>query len=257
MLNLIKSGKSGRNFQVIEQIEINLKKFFKKSEDSLTSSIFERLLYLPPKIFWEILTKSIADKELYHLEAQLINVEFWPRWDFENGYKEADVFLRFKHFDLIIEAKRNDDEFTQYEYQWISEAEAYIKEYGNEKPCYLLAIGGINKLDTQTKNITTSSGQMKVFKLRWSGIIYEIKTKIREIEAAKEDTYNPVMNILRDLLGWFEVHGFNSGDLLNTLPTNISISQQHLDKFKNSKKLSFLRYSKFPENLQNINLREL
>lgn len=79
MLNLIKSGKSGRNYQVIEEIEIDLKKFFKKSEDSLTSSIFERLLYLPTNIFWQILTKSIVDKELYQLQAELVSFEFWPR----------------------------------------------------------------------------------------------------------------------------------------------------------------------------------
>lgn len=252
MLNLIKSGKSGRNYQVIEEIEIDLKKFFKKSEDSLTSSIFERLLYLPSNIFWQILTKSIADKELYQLEAELISFEFWPRWSIENGYKEPDAFLRFKNFDLIIEAKRSDEEFTQYEFQWIAEIEAYIKEYGNEKPCYLLAIGGIKKIDTETKNIPIPNGSLKVFKLRWNGIIYEIKNRIREIERTRENIYNPELNVLRDLLGWFEIHGFNSGELLNTLPKDYKITESYLDKFNNQKKLSHLLYFTFPKNLLNI-----
>jgi hypothetical protein len=90
-------------------------------EDTLTSSVFDYLLLLPDSLFWEIIKKSCYQNNLPGNISFIESYEFWPHWDSENttktNYIEPDMFIRFDNFDLIIEAKRWDNN-QQYITQW-------------------------------------------------------------------------------------------------------------------------------------------
>jgi len=252
MLNLIKSGKSGKNHQAIDGVSINLKTFFKKSEDSLTSSIFERLFYLPADTLLEILTGSLMDDELKQLKREVDSFEFWPWWNLEDGHNEPDLLIKLKEFDLIIEAKRNDDDYTQDQQQWENEMQAYWNEYGKEKPHYLLAIGGFGNKDRSTSILPLGDSIFKVFKIKWDRIILKIKEQIRAIEIKEMQKYNPELNILKDMISWFDVHGFNTGELFETMPVKYSIASSSIDSFNIYKEFIPLPTQTFQKNPLNI-----
>jgi hypothetical protein len=63
MLCLINHGKGGRNFKIASE-EIHWREIFKNSEDSLTSSVFSLLFYLPADLMWKILTSACYGTEL-------------------------------------------------------------------------------------------------------------------------------------------------------------------------------------------------
>ena len=170
MLNLILSGKSGRNINYNSGTIINLKAIFKSSEDSLTANIFERLLYLPQNIFLDILFNSLYEQNIPH--SNIISTEFWPKWPLGNGYKEPDVFIRCEKYHLIIEAKRYDDVDQQYRSQWEEELMAYCNEYGTEKDCYFIALGGFKNADHSIEPLTINNKTVKVFTSKWGRLLF-------------------------------------------------------------------------------------
>jgi hypothetical protein len=93
-------------------------------EDTLTSSVFDNLLLLPDNLFWNVIKKSCYQNKLPDSINSVESYEFWPHWDPENtnktNYVEPDMFIRFDNFDLIIEAKRWDNN-QQYITQWKNE----------------------------------------------------------------------------------------------------------------------------------------
>lgn len=81
-------------------------------EDTLTAGVFDTLLLLPHEVFWKILTNAPKESFLPKSCEPIEKYEFWPKWNSsETGnacFVEPDLFLRFKSFDVIIEAKRWD-----------------------------------------------------------------------------------------------------------------------------------------------------
>lgn len=135
-------------------------------EDSLTSSVFERLSLLSDENLWWVLRNacdkqslaenplpdSACDKQkvepLSKNVGKLEKVELWPRWKADsqlernNSYVEPDVFLRFEKLDIIVEAKRQDFTQSQNKAQWENELGAWFQEFKGGRPVLLLAIGG-------------------------------------------------------------------------------------------------------------------
>ena len=117
-------------------------------EDEKTSMIIGTLLHLPATLMLKIIFDAVGDRPsalTKKTEEHLLKMpEFWPRWFAEgtsndHHHVEPDVFMRFGSFDLIIEAKRNDDKTFQYIDQLNNELIAYGNEYGKEnKEIYLL-----------------------------------------------------------------------------------------------------------------------
>ncbi|MFI5140284.1 MAG: hypothetical protein ACHQIM_20865, partial [Sphingobacteriales bacterium] len=128
MLQAINSNKAGRN---ISSTEVHWREIFKSSEDSLTSTIFGLLFYLPSELCWKIIRESCYEF-LIPFPSKVTVKEYWPSWNSVNtnntNYIEPDLFIRTPEFDLIIEAKRYDYG-QQYRAQWEGEIRAYFNEY--------------------------------------------------------------------------------------------------------------------------------
>ena len=123
---------------------------FEPSEDSKTSSVFGLLQYLPAQTMWSLLRQGCGNNSslIKKNPGELKDIKFWPRWS-ANGdeilnsrYVEPDVFFEFENFNLIVEAKK-DDNFGQYEQQWKNEVSSYLNEYPDtEKDLVFIAFGG-------------------------------------------------------------------------------------------------------------------
>lgn len=197
------------------KIKSEVRDYFKTKEDTLTSSVIGNLLFLPTNFILEILSNSSYDKFSYSRFGKLSSFEFWPHWNSKNtsnsNFVEPDVFLRFENVDLIIEAKRYDDN-QQYIGQWKNEIISYYNEYEDEeKELYFLAIGGINSNNTELIPIVGKSDVL-IYKLRWKKILDEVTKNIEKLEKIKSfsDNANSTIRILQVILQSFELHGFLS-----------------------------------------------
>ena len=160
MLNAILTGKSGTTIAQDITKGTSWRTLFKKSEDLLTATVFERLAYLPSRRFFQIISDTFGlSFEFIAGNTETIilkTIEFWPRWDdvTDNALiVEPDVFLSFyipetgKTIDMIIEAKPFDTGTLQYKTQWERQILSYAamaKEL--ESPVIrvvYLALGGL------------------------------------------------------------------------------------------------------------------
>lgn len=119
-----------------------------KKEDTLTSSFFGLLFYMPKEIINQFFRKIIEKNDI----GNYIEYEFWPHWNPEGttntNFVEPDLFVRFEKIDIVIEAKSKDKKHKKN--QWNNEKTSYLNEYQEDKKEYiLLAIGG--KSDIETK----------------------------------------------------------------------------------------------------------
>jgi hypothetical protein len=215
MLYAIRHNKAGRN---LNNEEINWRHLFKTSEDSLTSMVFGRLLYLPHELFWNIIRESCYGNDLPSYSGPTIAKEFWPSWDASNTSNstrvEPDVFIQFQHFDLIIEAKRWDSK-QQSKSQWVREIMAYKNEYeDSDKKLYFIALGGL--FDETTEILET----VTVLKCRWIRILEKvIDYHKRLIDNSR--TISPIdsaVSILSDLILVFQLHGYATGEWFSKIP---------------------------------------
>ena len=185
-------------------------------EDSLTASIFGHLLHLPSEVFWQILTQACRTAALpQHAGEPHCAAEFWPKWsptDTRNStYVEPDLFIRFREFDLIIEAKRNDD-YQQDRRQWEKEIVAYHNEYGAEKiPVRLIAVGGI--WDSKDEELKIKDISCPVHMCRWTWLLAECQCMYRELGriSYQSSANNAHRRTLADAISHFEWHGFLTG----------------------------------------------
>lgn len=205
---------------------------FKANEDSLTSSIFERLMYLPQelmhRIFIDSLLDTIPDLELHQIER----IEFWPNWSSENTTNskrvEPDVFIRTVKQDIIIEAKRLDDKQQDSE-QWKREIQAYKNEYcEDKKTTVFIALGGLYKKETET--ITVSGDAHLIYKCTWKSILNAVQNSIHDLELGANYTNNnkALLKILNDIVLCLELFGFSTSLWLERFVQAPRIQQKSL-----------------------------
>lgn len=187
-------------------------------EDSLTAAVFSHLLHLPCEVFWQILRQACYTKSLPENPGEPRTFHPWPKWnpdgtETNTTYVEPDVFIRFDSFDLIVEAKRGDNDM-QDPSQWRRELIAYTNEYGNEKrEVRILALGGIHSEKANDETLPPfKSFDCIVHKCRWSTVLLECqRLKLKLVES---NTNNPSsqayahIRILNDLTLFFEAHGY-------------------------------------------------
>lgn len=127
------------------------------NEDSLTSTVFGLMSYLPQPSAWTLLQKAVPGWPSYRF-GSLDIVEFWPAWPPKGNnvrMTEPDAYLRFSMgdpaviIDVIVETKRGPSAH-QSAYQWQCQIEAYREfvELGTEKDAdhvYYLAVSGLSK----------------------------------------------------------------------------------------------------------------
>lgn len=181
-------------------------------EDEKTSMIIGTLLHLPADLMLEVIFNAIGNKS-DTLEEHLQKMpEFWPHWPAKgtsnDNHVEPDVFMRFSSFDLIIEAKRNDDKTSQLSDQLKNELTAYENEYGKEKNIYIIALGG-NRDDISKLNKEERS---RILPCSWKDLLYAIERKKGEVRTNKEDYADDVVyRILSDCTDAFRVFDHTTG----------------------------------------------
>jgi len=207
-------------------------------------------LHLPAELFWELLRNSCTDK--LHLPVncgEIEEYEFWPHWSAEGTDNkllvEPDVFIRFEAFDLIIEAKR-DDETGQYDSQWKNEIKSYYNNYPDDyRKLIMLAIGGskdMNKVDLSFKNPKETI--VSVFKCNWFSILIEITDLLEEMRTIKyRDTNRNALNrILQDIIRGFNIHNmFYLKWLDNLSKDNFDIKESSIEVFKTNFQHSYAK----------------
>ena len=162
-------------------------------EDVKTSSIIGTLSYLPTEMFWGILKRSIRNNdENLRDSGDLLQIDFWAQWKLGKDRIEPDVFIRFEHFDVIIELKRNDGN-KQTSWQWKNELGAYHQKYGNSKKVYLIAISG-----------RTYDSHKDVFQCSWTLLRDEVNNVY--IQEQSKNPYSSEIRILRTALDAFDIH---------------------------------------------------
>ena len=152
-----------------------------------------------------------------------MKLEWWPKWDPKgtgnNTYIEPDVFIRFREFDLIIEAKRWDSPMQNSE-QWKAELKAYINEYGARKrQVIMIALGGIQPdRDKSLRDVWRSDTPgvadehefiCPVHMCQWSSVLLACQRRKRELAEGERSSRSLAdLRILNDLTELFIRHGF-------------------------------------------------
>ncbi|SFN53742.1 hypothetical protein [Salegentibacter flavus] len=214
---------------------------FKLNEDSLTSSVFERLRYLPKEMFHHILEKALYDTipglDLTSMES----VEYWPNWSAEetsnSNHVQPDVFIRTRKSDIIIETKRYDIK-QQDPFQWKNQVIAYHTEYGEEKELIYIALGGLNS--NKTEPVLHDYYTTKIYKCKWRRILHVVKEVLYRLESSYDLTYNhtAIHNILSDIVLSFGMYGFFTGEWLERFIKPESISISNLNRMQDINNIS-------------------
>ena len=181
---------------------------FKTCEDSLTSSVFDYLKYLPIDLFWSILKKSMYQNNLPKHCGELIQIEYWPKWDANKTkntkFVEPDLFLRFEEFDIIIEAKRQNNGGQNKE-QFEKEIKAYLNEYDTEKKAlYFIQLGGLINYSNEISN----NSKIIICKTDWTKLLNEVVDLKNELEQSNNYLTNHYVRLLNDCIKGFSLHNF-------------------------------------------------
>jgi hypothetical protein len=213
------------------------------TEDSLTSSVFGHLFYLPLELAWEIIREAVFDHDLPRHCGDLESYEFWPKWDGKgtanSNSVEPDVFLRFSEFDMIIEAKRWEVGM-QSSTQWKNQIIAYRNEYQDDsKSLFYVAIGGIHGEGRQSLEI--NGVPCTIAMCQWSRVLRATKQVQRQLERSSYRTSasDAHLRTLRDIASLFGLHGFATGDWLE----NINVSRFKLSVSPRTDLLRFQTHS--------------
>lgn len=149
MLNALLKGNAGT-----AQVEIaagtSLREVFRRTEDLLTSTVFERLSYLSGATAWEVMRRTFAPDLGAFRVAELEEVEFWPRYGDETGHADSvlpDAVLFFTVGDPARQVVVNVECKTaggQYARQWERQILAAAKETEADRLVFA-ALGGLGR----------------------------------------------------------------------------------------------------------------
>jgi len=131
------------------------RRVYRRAEDLLTATVFERLAYLNGPTLWAILVSTFRSGALPPRRvADLLEIEFWPLWQEAatalGQAVEPDVVLTLSIGDpaqrivLIVECKAGGG--LQYADQWAREWLSFQAETtvtGQPDEVWLLAVGGL------------------------------------------------------------------------------------------------------------------
>ena len=176
-------------------------------EDMKTSAVFEILSLLPPEKIWDILREASELPTDIQSPQSLKDVWFWPHLEGIEGtdhsrFVEPDVIFQFDNVDVIIEAKRNDNN-PQNPKQWDSELEAYKESYpSKKKKVYLIAVdgnGGKNGKYAENEDVYQTSWRRlcsAVNNQKNKGRIIDLLLKTFEVLGIR--SYSPLSNFISE-----------------------------------------------------------
>lgn len=149
MLKAIVNGKAGR-IDAHKGESVSWSRLFKRHEDLLTATFFERFSYLSDAVQLSLLSHWFAEHSgtLQHQFLGFKTIDYWVRFELgeQGNYKqvEPDLIMRFNDFNIMVEVKPPDGG-DQSDEQWANEIASFIQDPNNDsKPLYFLAIGGSN-----------------------------------------------------------------------------------------------------------------
>ena len=179
-------------------------------EDSLTSSVFDGLKYLPTEIFYSILKKALYHDKLPNISGELVNIFFWDKWNAKDtsnsNFVEPDLLLQFEDFDVIIEAKRYDD-FQQSKNQMKNEIQAYYNVFDGNKTLYFVQLGGLYSKEDED-DFCFNDKKIKILKTDWTRLLHEVVTQRTLFQNNPFSQTLAYCRILDDVRKAFEMHNF-------------------------------------------------
>lgn len=193
-------------------------------EDSLTSSVFDGLKYLPTDIFYSIIKNSLYHDKLPKYSGELLDIIFWDKWDAKDTsnakFVEPDLILKFEDFDVIIEAKRYDA-FQQSRHQMEKEIKSYYNVFDVDKALYFIQLGGLHSKDDEA-DYCLGDRQIKIVKTDWTRLLHEIIKQRDILQSAALSQTQAYCRILDDVRKAFELHNFYEMKWMkDILPTTI------------------------------------
>jgi len=218
----------------------------KTFEDSLTSCVFDLLKYFPSELFWKILKGSLYYDKLPTNCGEIIEFQFWPKWDPKGtqnkNHVEPDLFLKCDDFNVIIEAKRKNED-QQYEEQKENQLISYFNEF--DKKVFYIQVGGLIDLnDDKNKTIYQSRYDINnniviknslilpkiennIFeiceksiiccKTDWSKLLNKINEEYEILKNVDLNQFNAYKRIFKDLIKSFEIHGYYRKSWINSM----------------------------------------
>lgn len=166
---------------------------------------------------------------------------------------EPDVFIRFSDFDIIIEAKRYNEN-QQHRQQLENQTIAYYNEYADEgRDLYYIKLGGLwnkeqeddfiyeleNKIsysDDGQEFISTRKIKIPIGKTTWTIMLDSVISERRIFSQNGVSFINSYVRILDDMVTGFEMHGFYRKQLIKELrsPRITSIDFPYFSSLKKS-----------------------
>ncbi len=200
------------------------------NEDQLSSLVFDLLKYLPTEIFYKILKESLYQDKLPKISGNILNFSFWEKWNPDNTtnikFVEPDIFVRFDNFDIILEAKRYNEN-QQYKDQLVNQIQSYFNEFSvDNKELIYVQVGG---LYSKTNEGNFGDKEIKICKTDWSKILNSIVKMKDNLEILNLDSSQSSIRILNDLIKGFSLFNFNkilwleSLESKNKINTNINL----------------------------------
>jgi hypothetical protein len=221
---------------MIKAIQSNqrLRAHFKKDEDALTSSVFERLMYLPQELISTIFTAALY-QDIPKLDLTKIkSIEFWPKWSAiettNASYVEPDIYIRTQDHDIIIEAKRYE-QGQQLESQWKKEITAYNNENSEQnRPLIFIALGGLHQLTTN--KVTVGENGIIIYKCSWRRILQEVLKAKKNLENSVDVLHVnwAINNVLEDLILVFRLFGFSTAPWFEEFMKPPRLNQKNMNK---------------------------
>lgn len=197
-------------------------------EDSLTSSVFDGLKYLPTDIFYSILKNALYHDKLPKYSGELLDIIFWDKWDAKetsnSKFVEPDLIIKFEDFDIIIEAKRYDN-FQQSRNQMENEIKSYYNVFDGNKDLYFAQVGGLHSKEDEL-DYCFNDKKIKIVKTDWTRLLHEIIKQRNILQLASLSQTHAYCRILDDVRKAFEMHNFYEMKWMkDILPTTITEMQ--------------------------------
>lgn len=231
---------------------------FKPTEDTLTSSVFGILQYLPDDIFWSVMYNGCGEctYDLPETIGNIIRFDFWIKLDsvtYNKVYVEPDVLIETDSFYIVIEAKKNDITYNQDEIQWSKEIAA-VNNYSNDKnkKIIFIAIGG--NFSCKDRKIKVDNCDYVIHTTSWYNILNSV-LKLKETSIFVNKQY--LLRALDCIVLAFDRHHIIKTVWLESL-CKLAIEKEktlimsNAFDFKANESLEFVKFKVNISNLENI-----
>lgn len=243
MLSAILNGKKCGTGLAGKSLQIGTAK---GAEDIITSTVFERVAYLPDSVFVSFFDHLLSEDGSV---GTLEECDFWPRWPLGSGFIQPDVVLYCSKRTILVEAKRYDNIIQQNAEQLAEQLKSGIaNEFLGENPI-ILTIGGLSDYNNLTSSSLSTdisslfgadkSNRYELFCRSWSQIYISLQSAILCQSEDSADGFQGLKRLLNDVACTYEWHGLRTHKYLGLselLPANIKYTKVSICNINDSAK---------------------